>query len=238
MGFMDKIKDAANQAVADAKQSVSDAKQSAESMKQAAVDDPYGSAPAYGAPAYASPPAYGAPAAPVERPIVEVTSHIDGKNAKVRVFVDRIEWERPKSVSGAKVGAAMMTGGLSLAVSNGVKSRAGAGTEVIYMDSVTSVTTKRDTMFNDCVSVITAGNTIDFRVSKSEAESLKAAILNARTALRQPSQPAPTYGYAPPPAPAAELSLADKLKQLADLHAAGVLSDAEFAAAKASALGI
>ncbi|MBO0811185.1 MAG: SHOCT domain-containing protein [Microlunatus sp.] len=36
----------------------------------------------------------------------------------------------------------------------------------------------------------------------------------------------------------AEPSVADKVKQLADLHAAGILSDEEFAAAKAKALGI
>jgi membrane protease subunit (stomatin/prohibitin family) len=42
---------------------------------------------------------------------------------------------------------------------------------------------------------------------------------------------------APAPAPA-EDETAAKLKQLADLHAQGILSDEEFAAAKAKALGI
>jgi hypothetical protein len=44
---------------------------------------------------------------------------------------------------------------------------------------------------------------------------------------------------APPPAPApAEDTLSTKLTQLAELHGQGVISDEEFAAAKAKALGI
>lgn len=49
----------------------------------------------------------------------------------------------------------------------------------------------------------------------------------------QPQQAPPS----PPPAPAGEPDLASKLTQLADLHASGVLSDEEFAAAKAKLLG-
>lgn len=40
------------------------------------------------------------------------------------------------------------------------------------------------------------------------------------------------------PAPAAEEDPTEKVKQLADLHAQGILSDEEFAAAKKKALGI
>jgi hypothetical protein len=43
--------------------------------------------------------------------------------------------------------------------------------------------------------------------------------------------------YAPPPPPPADDSM-EKLQQLAQLHSQGVLSDEEFAAAKAKALGI
>jgi hypothetical protein len=50
-------------------------------------------------------------------------------------------------------------------------------------------------------------------------------------------QPPPQYQQAPPPppppAPAASSSMVDQLNQLADLHQRGVLSDDEFAAAKA-----
>ena len=49
----------------------------------------------------------------------------------------------------------------------------------------------------------------------------------------------PQQQYAPPPqaAPAAGPSVADQLQQIATLHDQGVLSDDEFAAAKAKILG-
>jgi hypothetical protein len=49
----------------------------------------------------------------------------------------------------------------------------------------------------------------------------------------------PEYESAPPPAapPATGVDLTSELKKLADLHSQGVLSDEEFAAAKAKLLG-
>ena len=65
-----------------------------------------------------------------------------------------------------------------------------------------------------------------------------AAVSGAATRAHNrntPSQPA----AAPAPAPAAPADdTSAKLQELADLHAKGVLSDEEFAAAKAKALGI
>jgi hypothetical protein len=54
--------------------------------------------------------------------------------------------------------------------------------------------------------------------------------------------PAPQQQYAPPPAPAPEAPAAadidiEQLKQLGELHANGILSDEEFAQAKAKVLG-
>jgi len=60
----------------------------------------------------------------------------------------------------------------------------------------------------------------------------------AQQAPPPPPAPAPT----PPPAPAAPAAQADdayaQIEQLGKLHAQGLLSDEEFAAAKAKALGI
>jgi hypothetical protein len=52
---------------------------------------------------------------------------------------------------------------------------------------------------------------------------------------QQYQQPPPQYQQPPPPppAPAASSPMIDQLNQLADLHQQGVLSDDEFAAAKA-----
>ena len=57
----------------------------------------------------------------------------------------------------------------------------------------------------------------------------------------QYQQPPPQYQQPyqppPPPAPAASSPMIDQLNQLADLHQQGVLTDEEFAAAKAKILG-
>lgn len=102
--------------------------------------------------------------------IHDFESHIAGKNARVRIYRDRIEWELKRGVSGGKITAGILTGGLSLAAT-GVKNGK-AGTEMIPVRSVTSVATKRDGLRNTIVSVITAGNTIDFRVSHAEAKQV------------------------------------------------------------------
>jgi hypothetical protein len=78
-----------------------------------------------------------------------------------------------------------------------------------------------------------------------------ATAVSGRVARRQSAKydqqaPPPEQQYAPPPqqyappAPAAppEDDSMEKLQQLAQLHSQGVLSDEEFAAAKAKALGI
>lgn len=64
---------------------------------------------------------------------------------------------------------------------------------------------------------------------KDEAEALAQAVRDAQARLRQSASQQP--------APAAASGLGDQLAKLADLHAAGALSDAEFAAAKARLLG-
>lgn len=73
-----------------------------------------------------------------------------------------------------------------------------------------------------------------------------ATAVSGRVARRQANKydqqaaPAePQYAAAPAPAAApAQDDLSTKLTQLAELHSQGVLSDEEFAAAKAKALGI
>jgi membrane protease subunit (stomatin/prohibitin family) len=69
-----------------------------------------------------------------------------------------------------------------------------------------------------------------------------ATAVSGRVARRQMSQaqaaaPAPAPAAAAPAAPAADDSTA-KLQELANLHAQGVLTAEEFAAAKAKILGI
>jgi putative oligomerization/nucleic acid binding protein len=75
-----------------------------------------------------------------------------------------------------------------------------------------------------------------------------ATAVSGRVARRQaarydqPQQQAPAEYEAPPPPPPAPApaqdDLTSKLQQLGELHAQGILSDEEFSAAKAKALGI
>ncbi|GAA2199049.1 hypothetical protein [Sinomonas flava] len=101
-------------------------------------------------------------------PVMEFTSHIEGKNAKVRIYSDRIEWDRDKSRS---VAAAAFTSGMSL-----LAPRKKASTDMIPIKQITGVTTKRDGLVNSKVCVITSGNTIEFRVSHADAAAVKNAI--------------------------------------------------------------
>jgi hypothetical protein len=55
--------------------------------------------------------------------------------------------------------------------------------------------------------------------------------------LQDAQQPEPEPQAPSPPAPAQATDLTAELKRLADLHTQGVLSDEEFAAAKAKVLG-
>ena len=68
-------------------------------------------------------------------------------------------------------------------------------------------------------------------------QDARISALEQQQAPGQYDQPPPQYQQAPPPAPApapaASSSMIDQLNQLAALHEQGVLSDDEFAAAKA-----
>ena len=189
-----------------------------------------------------------------DRCLLEVTSHVDGKNAQVRVYPDRVEWSRKGMSGGAKAALGVATMGLSLAAT-GVKGR--GGSEMIPIKSLTSVTTKRD-KFQWNVTLIASGNTIEMRVSKGEAEELKRTLtqlmLGSHPSQRVDAGPAPPTPPPPPPPPAvaspappaprpspSALSdhdvVVDQIRKLAELHDAGIVSDAEFETKKQELLG-
>jgi hypothetical protein len=168
-----------------------------------------------------------------QQPIYEFTSHIEGKNAKVSVYPDRVEWLKPRGVSGGKVTAGILTMGLST-LATGVKNGK-SGTEMIPVKSMSSVTTKRDGLMNTLVQVITSGNTIDFRVSHNEAKQVK-EVLTQLILGSHPSQAVPQSPAQPTVAVAAPTDIPAQLQQLAGLHAAGILSDVEFSQKKAELL--
>lgn len=163
-----------------------------------------------------------------DKPLYTFTSHINGKNAKVAIWPDRVDWSRG-GLSGGKILAAGLTGGASLLVTGGVKK---ASSEMIPIKSITSVTSKKGALNNTVVSVITSGNTIDFRVSHKEAaivkDTLNRLILAGPTAAEVPAAAAPV---------AAAPNVTEQLQQLASLRDAGVLTEEEFTAKKMELLG-
>jgi hypothetical protein len=80
-----------------------------------------------------------------------------------------------------------------------------------------------------------AGRDAQIYSDRQQAYQQVAQPQYAQPQYAQPQQ-APAPQYAPQPAPAAP-SMADQLKELGDLKAQGVLSEEEFAAAKAKLLG-
>ena len=102
-----------------------------------------------------------------DRPLMECTSHIGGKNAEVAIYADRVEWSQQGRITATRaLGGALLTGSL----------RKGGSTEMIPMRAITSVATRKDGLRNWAVSIITGGNAIDMRVSKAEAEQIRALI--------------------------------------------------------------
>ena len=157
-----------------------------------------------------------------EEPLMQFTSHIDGKNAKVSIYEDRIEWGRTGlKVPGGAAGA-VFTGGLTLMATSRRKD-----SNMIPIRQIQGVTTHKAGLSYTTVRVATAGDAVAFRVSKREAEQFKSTI------LRLMSQPMQSVVVNDRPSG----SVADELRKLSELRASGVLTDAEFNAQKARLLG-
>lgn len=153
-------------------------------------------------------------------PVMQFRSHVAGSSVQVRIYPDRIEWSRKGYKPAGGVTAAVLTGGLSLALPGRKDSN------MIPIRMIQGVTTHRSGLSWTVVKVASAGDVTEFKVSKNQAEDIKAALLRLMSA---PVTSAPV-------APAAHGSVADELRKLAQLHTEGLLSDAEFAAQRARLL--
>jgi hypothetical protein len=165
----------------------------------------------------------------IERPLYEFTSHIDGKNAKVRIWPDRIEWER-KAVSSGKITAGILTLGVST-VFTGVR---GHDTDMIPIAMITSVTSKKGMGSNTVVSVFTSAGAVEFRVSHKEA-SIARDTLN-RLILESKAGTAPQVIHQSAPAAISTPDVGAQLQQLGTLRDQGILTEEEFTAKKAELL--
>jgi hypothetical protein len=114
------------------------------------------------------------------QPVLQFRSHIEGKNAVVSVWADRIEWRQN---IGAGVGraaarwtAAASMGGLSL-LATGVDGR-NTTSSVIPIKMIQGVSTARKGVRFTTVVVATAGSSVEFHVVSNDAENIKNTITN------------------------------------------------------------
>lgn len=173
-----------------------------------------------------------------EQPVLEFTSHIAGKNAKVRVYRDRIEWDRKGMSAGAKGALALMTVGTSYLATGITQKR---DTEMIPIRSISSITSKKGVM-NTLLSFVTTGNTIDMNVSHKEALQVKDLVQNLMLTPDAPVQVAqiPDAAARPEPVAAApaEPDVAAELQKFAALRDQGIITSDDFDAKKRQLLGL
>jgi hypothetical protein len=179
--------------------------------------------------------------------LFEFTSHVDGKNAKVQIFPDRVEWAKPGKVSLTRLTGASMTLGASL-VATGI--RTGGSAEMIAVKNITSVLSSKDGLRFHKVVITASGNTIEFRVDKAVADAARVLISQLilgshPSQLRFSNEPtvvAETVAVKPaevvPPVQGGDGSSdrIAKLKELKSLLDDGILSPEEFEAEKRKVL--
>jgi len=159
-------------------------------------------------------------------PLLKLTSHTDGKNAKVEIYSDRIEWAQGSGAAAAagRWSAAYLTVGLSL-LKTGVSGK--KDTNVLPIKLIQGVTTRRAGLRYTAVVVATAADSIEFFVSSDEAEQAKSLI--TRLMIGEPPTPIGATQPLPPPPVSSQADPAEQLRKLADLHQSGLLTDEEFA---------
>ena len=179
--------------------------------------------------------------------LLEFTSHVDGKNAKVQIFPDRVEWAKPGKVSLTRLTGASMTLGASL-VATGI--RTGGSAEMIAVKNITSVVSSKDGLRFHKVVITASGNTIEFRVDKAVADAARVLISQLilgshPSQLRFSNEPtvvaetaAVKSAEVAPPAQGVDGSSdrVAKLKELKSLLDDGILSPEEFEGEKRKVL--
>lgn len=136
------------------------------------------------------------------QPLMVFKSNVPGKSASVTIYPDRLEWSREGKLA---------------------KLQREDGTEMMPIRSITSVTSKRDG-FAAKLTVIAAGNTIEFRQDRATIDQAKSLLTQLATG-GHPAQRGDT------PAATAS-SLADELLKLKQLVDAGAITPAEYELAK------
>lgn len=105
-------------------------------------------------------------------PLMQFESHIDGRNADVRIYDDRLEYSTKRGMSMTKLTTAAMTAGAS-ALATGLRKKGTEGTTSIPTSAITSVSTERDGLRYTQVVVASPSGRVGFRVSHGEAPAIR-----------------------------------------------------------------
>jgi hypothetical protein len=237
---MDKVKDAASQAMDQAKAAAQPKDAPAfPGADGGQATPPYGDIPGGDGNEY------------IDAPVMQFESEIVGDRSVVTVYNDRIEWAKKSGgLSAGKITAGVLTGGVSL-VATGVGKGSYAGKkstslDIIRLDAVSGIASQAADKKRVTVIVNAGFQALGMTLPKKEAEQVARVLNNLITAARaRPAvaapvtvQVAPMTAAAPAPIQASPQNAAEQIAKLAELRAQGILSDEEFAAAKAKALGL
>lgn len=105
--------------------------------------------------------------------LMTFSSHIDGRNARVTLYPDRIEWQKPGRSWVGPIIVACLTAAISLIFYRGTR----GSTDMMLLKAVQGVTTTPSGM-QTLVAVSGSGQSLAFRCSKPEADAFKARVLS------------------------------------------------------------
>ena len=94
----------------------------------------------------------------MDEPIMSFKGEVDGKNAQVILYTDRLEWAREGGASKAKIALGAATWGLSLAKTG--LGKKGEDFEILLVDAIGDVTTEKDGFRNSKLRISTNGGTL------------------------------------------------------------------------------
>lgn len=108
------------------------------------------------------------------KPLMRFPSHIQGKNAKVAIYQNRVEWTLPGRLSFWRCSLAFFTIGLSLPFTGWFRTR--AGTEMMPIKNIGSIITYRTGLIYTTVRIIGSGNWIDFTMTHKNADQARTML--------------------------------------------------------------
>jgi hypothetical protein len=116
-------------------------------------------------------------------PLMQFESHIDGRNADVRIYDDRIEYSMERGMSLTKLTTAAVTMGAST-LATGLRKKGTDNSTAIPVAAISSVSTERDGLRYSKVVVLSSSGRIGFRVGHGEAPTIQSLL--SQLALERP----------------------------------------------------